>query len=86
MILSQPYIDAVKIMSHIAYQSVYIVDYYKREFVYVSENPLFLCGKSAKDVQKMGWLFYFNSVFKDDIDLLLEINEAGFSFYNGLPI
>lgn len=82
----QPYIESVKIFSHFTYQSLYIVDYYKREFVYVSENPIFLCGKSALDVKKMGWYFYYNYVPEEDLKLLLEINQAGFAFYNELPI
>lgn len=82
----QPYIDAVKIISNVTYQSVYIVDYYKREFIYVSDNPLFLCGHTAAQVRNMGWLYYFNHVPDDDLALLLEINEAGFSFYNQLPV
>lgn len=82
----QPYIDAAKILSHVTYQSVYVVDYYKREFIFMSDNPLFLCGHTASQVQKMGWLYYFNHVPEDDLALLLEINEAGFSFYNELPI
>lgn len=82
----QPYIEEAKIFSHTIYQSVYIIDYYKREFVYVSDNPLFLCGKSASVVQKMGYLFYFYHVPKEDLELLLEINEAGFLFYNKLPV
>ncbi len=82
----QPYIDEAKIFSHTIYQSVYIIDYYKRGFIYVSDNPLFLCGKSASVVQKMGYLFYFYHVPKEDLELLLEINEAGFSFYNKLPV
>ncbi len=82
----QPYIDAVKIFSHATYQSVYIVDYYKREFVYVSDNPLFLCGNTASKVQKMGWLFYYTYVPEEDLELLLEINQAGFLFYNQLPV
>lgn len=82
----QPYIDAAKILSHVTYQSVYVVDYYKREFIFMSDNPLFLCGHTASQVQKMGWLYYFNHVPEDDLALLLEINEVGFSFYNELPI
>lgn len=82
----QPYIDAVKIMSHATYQSVYIIDYYKQSFVYVSDNPLFLCGNTASYVQKMGYLFYYNYVPKEDLELLLEINQAGFAYYNQLPI
>ena len=82
----QPYIDQAKIFSHTIYQSVYIIDYYRRGFLYVSDNPLFLCGKSASVVQKMGYLFYFYHVPKEDLELLLEINVAGFSFYNKLPV
>lgn len=82
----QPYIEEAKIFSHTIYQSVYIIDYYKRGFVYVSDNPLFLCGKSASVVLKMGYLFYFYHVPKEDLELLLEINEAGFLFYNKLPV
>jgi DNA-binding CsgD family transcriptional regulator len=82
----QPYITQAKIFSHTIYQSVYIIDYYRRGFLYVSDNPLFLCGKSASVVQKMGYLFYFYHVPKEDLELLLEINEAGFSFYNKLSI
>jgi DNA-binding CsgD family transcriptional regulator len=82
----QSYIVEAKTFSHTIYQSVYIIDYYKRGFVYVSDNPLFLCGRSATVVQKMGYLFYFYHVPKEDLELLLEINEAGFSFYNELPI
>lgn len=82
----QPYIDCAKIFSHFTYQSIYIVDYYKREFVYVSDNPIFLCGKSASEVKKMGWNFYYNYVPEEDLKLLLEINQAGFLFYNDLPI
>jgi DNA-binding CsgD family transcriptional regulator len=82
----QPYIEEAKIFSHTIYQSVYIIDYYKRGFAYVSDNPLFLCGRSAEAVQKMGYLFYFFHVPKEDLKLLLEINEAGFSFYNELPV
>jgi hypothetical protein len=82
----QSYIEAVKIFSRVTYQSLYVVDYYKREFIYVSDNPLFLCGNTASQVQKMGWLYYFNHVPEEDLALLLEINEAGFSFYNKLPV
>ncbi|MDE1193020.1 MAG: helix-turn-helix transcriptional regulator [Arachidicoccus sp.] len=82
----QPYIDAVRVISHATYQSVYIIDYYKQSFVYVSDNPLFLCGNTASHVQKMGYLFYYNYVPKEDLELLLEINQAGFAFYNELPI
>lgn len=82
----RPYINAAKIFAQSTYQSIYIIDYYIKGFLYVSDNPLFLCGNTPSAVKNMGYLFYLNNVPKQDLDLLLEINTAGFSFYNSTPI
>lgn len=68
------------------YKSIYVIDYYKKNFLYVSENPLFLCGKTPKEVLEMGYEFYMNNVPKSNLPLLLEINRAGFKFAEKLPI
>ena len=39
--------------------SLYIIDYNRKNFLYVSSNPLFLCGHSPEDVQQKGYAFYF---------------------------
>lgn len=65
---------------------VYIIDYYKRGFLYVSDNPLFLCGEMPECVLNAGYLFYLSHVPTEDLELLLKINEAGFHFYNTIPI
>lgn len=80
------YIELAKTLSHVTYQSVYLIDYYKRSFPYVSENSLFLCGNSAKQVQQQGYSFYLNNVPEQDLKLLLLINEEGFRFYNNIPL
>lgn len=74
-------IQAADAFARTTYQSIYIIDYYRKGFHYVSENPLFLCGESAKNVRKMGYDFYQKFVPKSDLELLLKINEAGFNFY-----
>jgi len=80
------YIEVVKAFSKLTYQSIYVIDYQSRAFEYVSDNPLFLCGLTAKEVEKLGYGFYFRNVREEDLNLLLKINEVGFDFYEKLPI
>jgi len=78
-------VNAVKALARLAYQSIYIVDYYKKNFLYVSDNPIFLCGLRPDEVEKMGYSFYNQQVPKDELKMLLEINRAGFDFYSKTP-
>ena len=80
------YLAVVEAFSRITYKSIYVIDYEKKGFEYVSENPLFLCGFTVEEVKKMGYDFYFKNVTDEDLDLLLKINTAGFAFYETLPI
>lgn len=63
------------------YQSVYVIDYYKKGFLYVSENPLFLCGHTAKEMKELGYSFYSQHVPEEEQQMLLEINSNGFKFF-----
>lgn len=80
------YLDIVRAFARITYKSVYIIDYQTKSFEYVSDNPLFLCGMKPSEVQELGYGFYFRNVKTDDLNLLLQINEIGFDFYDKLPI
>jgi DNA-binding CsgD family transcriptional regulator len=80
------YLEPVKAFARTTYTSVYIIDYLNRNFEYVSDNPLFLCGNTAKEVQEMGYAFYFKHVPENDLKLLLKINTIGFDFYEKIPI
>lgn len=81
----QNYLEVVKSFARLTYESVYIIDYEKMGFEYVSENPLFLCGYSSEEVLEMGYEFYFKNVPEKDLELLNLINEAGFDFFAKLP-
>lgn len=83
---AQDYVDAAAAFSRSTYQSVYIIDYYKQDFLYVSPNPMFLCGLTPQRMKKLGYRFYLEFVPKDEQMLLLEINSAGFAFYASLPV
>ncbi len=80
------YLEAIEAFARTTYKSIYIIDYQKKGFEYVSENSLFLCGHSAKEVQALGYAFYFKYVTKPDLDLLLKINTVGFEFYDIIPL
>ncbi|WP_428742649.1 response regulator transcription factor [Tenacibaculum sp.] len=80
------YVEAIKAFARTTYKSIYVIDYQKKGFEFVSENPLFLCGHTAEEVKEMGYLFYFNYVIPEDLELLLKINTIGFDFYETIPI
>lgn len=82
----QHYLEAVKAFARLSYESIYVIDYKGMSFEYVSENPLFLCGYSAAEVLQLGYEFYFRQVPPRDLELLTQLNEAGFDFYGQLPV
>lgn len=79
-------INMADTISRITYQSLYIIDYHKKNFLHVSNNPMFLNGVSADEVKEMGYMFYLNHVPEEDVEMLLEINRAGFEFYDNVPV
>lgn len=84
-LLQKDYLEALKSFARLTYESVYVIDYEKMTFEYVSENPLFLAGHSPEEVLNMGYEFYFKNVPEDDLELLTVINNAGFDFFEKLP-
>ncbi|MDE6770203.1 MAG: helix-turn-helix transcriptional regulator, partial [Muribaculaceae bacterium] len=83
--LAENFVRTAEAFANTTYQSVYIIDYFRKNFLYVSPNPLFLCGLSAEEVKNMGYQFYIDYVPDDEVKMLLEINRAGFSFINNIP-
>lgn len=82
----QPYIDSAAAFARLTYQSLYIIDYYKMNFLYVADNPLFLCGESVETVREAGYNFYYQYVSTDDLEFLTQVNHAGFEFFREIAI
>ncbi|MDE7382051.1 MAG: helix-turn-helix transcriptional regulator [Muribaculaceae bacterium] len=80
------YISAAEAFSRSTYQSVYIIDYFRRNFLYVSPNPMFLCGLTPEQMMELGYRFYLEYVPKEEQPLLIELNRAGFEFQNTIPL
>lgn len=82
----EEYVRTAEAFSRSTYQSVYIIDYYKKNFLYVSSNPMFLCGLTPEEIRDKGYRFYLDFVPEEEHSLLLELNSAGFSFFRNLPV
>ncbi|MGL4227573.1 MAG: response regulator transcription factor [Tannerellaceae bacterium] len=79
-------IETVDAIARMTNQSHYIIDYHKHSFLYVSRNPLFLCGYTVEEVQQMGYQFFLQQVPAHEQSMLIKINKAGFDFYQKTPI
>ena len=77
---------AIDAMANATYQSIYVIDYFKREFLHVASNPLFLGGHTAEQMKAMGYQFYIEHVPEAEQAMLLEINTEGFKKFNSIPI
>lgn len=77
-------IETVDAFSRLSYQSVYLIDYYKQKFLYVPENPLFLCGHTVKEVKELGYPLYIKNVPEEEQKMLMEINRAGSLFFDAI--
>lgn len=82
----QPYIDSASAFAQITYKSIYIIDYNRMNFLYVSDNPLFLCGERVEKVQQEGYSFYYQHVPEEDLEFLTLVNRAGFEFFRGIAV
>ena len=84
--LAENFMRTAEAFANTTYQSGYIIDYFRKNFLYVLPNPLFLCGTSADSVKSEGYQFYIDHVPADEVDMLLEINMAGSSFIHDVPL
>lgn len=82
----EPFISAAKAFARSTYQCVYIIDYYKREFLYVSENLALLCGQPIDEIMNFGYDLYLKHVPEKEVEMLLEINKKGFDLFSSLPL
>ena len=83
---AQPYVEAAKAFAQTTYQSIYIIDYFRKGFLYVSDNPLFLCGHTADEVRQTGYGFYMEHVPEDELPILTELNRSGFRAFDEVPV
>ena len=64
---------------------VYLLDYYKKNVIYVSENIRIWSGMDAVELLKTGLSAYLKHFPEEDLAMLYEINDAAFKFWAKLP-
>lgn len=79
-------IEAARAFERITSQCVYIIDYFKKEFLYVSSNISRLCGGEAKNIRELGYRYYIDYMPPEDLKILVEITNKGFKLFNTLSI
>jgi DNA-binding CsgD family transcriptional regulator len=73
---SKVQIEAFKSISKTANESIYVIDFHKQCFLFVSNHDLFLSGVSPDDILKMGYDFFPKIVHPDDLPLFTDIHRA----------
>lgn len=79
-------INAAEAFSRSTYQCVYIIDYFRKNFMYVSENVAYLFGQEPDKIKDIGYNLYIDYVPLKDRQMLLEINKKGFDLFNEIPV
>jgi len=72
--------------SRLTQVSFYVIDYYKKGFVYVSDHPLFLSGHTREEVLNMGQEFIFKVISEEDVNRIAAITWQAFEIFHTYPM
>ena len=81
-----PVIDAVKAFARSSNQCLYVVDYARKGFLYVSPNLQQMCGMCAEEMMELGYGFQVKYAPYEDQKMLVELNKSGFDFFENIPV
>ena len=79
------YIEACELMSRCLDQVIYVADYRKQEFAYVSAVPTMLFGLTPRSIINRGFGFLDDYITEEDVVFIRGIMRAWFSFLEGCP-
>lgn len=79
-------VNAAKAFARSTHQGVYIIDYFKKNFLYVSENLANWCGMPSSKIKDFGYQLYIDQVPEEELKMLVEINKSGFDLFERLPL
>lgn len=74
------YIKSLDVVSTMSYESIYVLDFFQKRFLFVSNNRLFLCGLTSEEVMRLGNSFYIQYIPKDELWVLNKTKNIFFRF------
>lgn len=81
-----PCVETVKSLAMITHQSIYIIDCFKNDFLYVSNHPTLLCGQTAEKMQEMGHDFFYTYVPEEEHPMLDCMNHVAYKALYNVPV
>lgn len=79
-------LESLKAIERLSNQKFYVIDYFKKTFLYVSEVFADFCGFSIEELKVLGFDLYIKCVPKEDLCMLLEINRQQFRILDNFSI
>lgn len=82
----KPLIEITKAFVRSSNQYIYIIDFLKKDFLYVSDKIVRLCGEEIDGKKRFNYEIYLKHVPTEEQKMLSEINEKGLGlFHTFLP-
>jgi len=79
-------IEAIDAMSRTTYRGISVIDCYKQNFLYVSDNNYFLYGFTVGEVKELGFNFYINQMQYNDKQIFEEMDIVVYQFLQNYPV
>lgn len=80
------YCELLDGVARLTHQSISLVDFFKGEILYISNNPLFLCGLTPKQVREMGPEINQRFVTPEENNYLIRVTRSWFQFIEKKPL
>lgn len=81
----KPLIEITKAFVRSSNQYIYIIDFLKKDFLYVSDKIVRLCGEEIDGKKRFNYEIYLKHVPTEEQKMLSEINEKGLGLFHTFP-
>jgi DNA-binding CsgD family transcriptional regulator len=80
----QPKFEMLDFMASMKNTSICVLDFYKHEYAYISDNHLFMCGNSMSEIKEKGQRLAEEIIFEEDKMNQANMKDALFMFIHSI--